>query len=88
MMWRIRLVRASRTLGFYPGCGERDKESLIRLLAEVERLGREASELAQTRRDRELSLNEQMRLRVRLKDVESRRDQAVAGIKELCGGRD
>lgn len=88
LMWRIRLVRASRTLGFYPGCDERDKESLLRLLSEVDRLGREASELAQARRDRELSLNEQMKLRVRLKDAEDRRDHAVAKIKELCSGRD
>ncbi|RHH73540.1 DUF4391 domain-containing protein [Collinsella sp. AM17-1] len=88
MMWRTRLVRASQTLGFYPGCDEKDKEGLLRLLAEVERLGKETSELAQARRDRELSLNEQMRLRVRLKEAESRRDHAVAEIKELCGGRD
>lgn len=88
MMWRIRLVRASQTLGFYPECDEKEKGSLFRLLVDVERLGREVSELAQARRDRKLSLNEQMKLRVRLKEVEGKRDHAVAEIKELCGGRD
>lgn len=88
MMWCIRLIRASKELGFYPECAACDKESLIRLLAEAERLGRETTELAQARRDKELSLNEQMRLRVRLKDTEEKRDHAIAEIRELCSGRD
>lgn len=87
MMWRIRLVRASQMLGFYPGCAERDKKILLQLLAEAERFGMEVSELAQARRNKELSLNEQMKLRVRFKDAESKRDHVVAEIKELCSGR-
>lgn len=88
MMWRIRLIKASETLGFYPECDSRDKERLLKLLAEAEHLGKEATELAHTRRDRELSLNEQMGLRVKLKNIEKKRDQMVAGIKELCSERD
>lgn len=88
LMWRIRLVRASQTLGFYPDCDARNKERLLQLLAEVERLSKESMELARARRDRELSLNEQMKLRIRLKNVENKRDHAVAEIKELCSGRD
>ena len=86
LIWRIRLIRASETLGFHPECMARDKENLLRMLTEVERLGRAVSELMQARRNKDLSLNEQMRLRLRLKDVEEQRDRAVAGIKELCSG--
>lgn len=88
MMWRIRLIRVSETLGFYPERDTHDRERLLKLLAEAERLGNEAAELAQARRDRKLSLNEQMGLRVRLKDIENKRDYIIAGIKELCGERD
>lgn len=86
MIWRIRLKRASQTLGFYPECDAKDGDSLIHLLAEVEQFGGEVVELEQTRRDKELSLNEQMKLRIRLKDIEKKRDHTVAKIKELCGG--
>lgn len=87
MLWRIRLVRASQTLDFCLGYNEKDKKSLFLLLAEVERLGREASELARARQDRELLLNEQMKLRIRLKNVENKCDHTIAEIKELCSGR-
>lgn len=87
-MWRSRLVKASGTLGFYPECGRRDRERLVELLTETELLSREAAGLALARRDRELSLNEQMKLRVRLRGMEEQRGLLVAKVKELCGGRD
>lgn len=88
ILWRIRLIRASETLGFCPECGEQDREKLVELLAKAERFSREIAELVQARRDEGLSLNEQMKFRTRLKDVEKRRDCVVAEIKELCNGRD
>lgn len=87
LMWRIRLIRASEMLGFYPECPARDKENLLRMLAEVERLSRADSDIKQERRNKDLSLNEQMKLRIRLKNVEEQRDRVVAVIKELCDGR-
>lgn len=87
-MWRIRLVKASGALGFYPKCGRRDRERLVELLTETELLSREAAQLALARRDRDLSLNEQMKLRVRLRGMEEQRGLLVAKVKELCGGRD
>ena len=88
MMWRIRLARVSRKIGFYPECAERDRESLLTLIAEAERHGCKVAELTQARKDKDLSLNEQMKLRMRMKDTERKRDQAVARIKELCSERD
>lgn len=87
-MWRIRLAKASGTLGFYPECGKQDRKRLVELLTETELLNREAAQLALARRDRELSLNEQMKLRVRLRGMEEQRGLLVATVKELCGGRD
>lgn len=87
-MWRIRLVKASGTLGFFPECGRRDRERLVELLTETELLSREAAGLALERRDRDLSLNEQMKLRVWLRGMEEQRGLLVAKVQELCGGRD
>lgn len=88
LIWRIRLIRASEMLGFYPECAARDKGNLLQMLGESERLGREVMDLMQMRRNKDLSLNEQMKLRIRLKNVEGQRDRVVAKIKELRGGRD
>lgn len=88
MLWRIRLIRSTESLGFYPECGERKRGRLVELLGKIEQLGHETMELSQARRSKEVSLNEQMKLRVRLKDIEKQCDLTVVEIKELCGGRD
>ena len=84
LMWRIRLVRASQTLGFWIMCAKKDKNQLLYLLSENEQLRQEIAELDQRRRNKDTSLNEQMGLRMKQRELEKRAAGLLEGIKEIC----
>lgn len=84
--WSIRLSRAVPSLGFFPSCGERDREQLETLIARGDALSSKAVEVRKLRRNRDLTLNESAKLRMELRKLEGDLRDIICEIKEICNG--
>lgn len=84
--WRVALSRSIPTLGFFPSCGEENRERFSQLMGRLDALNREAAELLHTRRSAELSMNEKARIKMRQKEIDRQLEAAVASTKEICNG--
>lgn len=80
----VKMSRAIPVLGHYPGCGAEQADELLKLIAEYDRLTIEARGVEARRQDRNLSLNETAKLRMRQKSIEKDRDKVAEGIQKLC----
>jgi hypothetical protein len=79
----VRLSQAIEPLGFYPACAPQDRERLLGLVADYDRLQAEADVLAEQRRARDVSPNESAQLRMRIRKAERQRDGTIAEIKSI-----
>ena len=86
--WNIQLSRNITALGFFPECIDRNRSRLAELIAENDRLNNEAMEVFHASRDKDISLNDKAKLRMRKKEINTQGDKITKQIKELCCGRD
>lgn len=84
LAWCVRRARMTAALGFYPRCGEGERPQFEALVSRREALASEAAELRRRRTEKDLSLNETARLRMRLHSVEGELADVDNRIKELC----
>ena len=84
--WSIRLSRAVPSLGFFPSCGERDRERLETLIIRGDALSSKVAGLRLQRRNRDLTLNESAKLRMELRKLEDDLRDVICEIKEICNG--
>lgn len=82
--WNVRLSRAVPSLGFFPSCDARDRDTLEGLIARRDALDAELAEVNRQRQDRDLSLNETAKLRMRGKKLEQELGRVAESIKEIC----
>lgn len=82
--WSIRLSRAVPLLGFFPSCGERDRERLETLIAQGDALSSQVAEVRLLRRNRDLTLNESAKLRMELRATEKELSEVTSRIIDLC----
>ena len=88
LAWNIQLSRNITTLGFFPKCNDCDRSRLAELIAEKDRLNNEAMEVSHASRDKDASLNDKAKLRMRRKEINRKSAKIIQQIKELCCGRD
>lgn len=86
LSWRMRLARLVGSLGFYPDCPATERSHLLELSAKLDELTSERNALAEQRRNRDLTLNETAKLRIRQRDVEKQMAATLAEIKRACNG--
>ena len=86
--WNVRMSRTIPVMGFFPRCRQTDREKLAGLMAKSDALAHELKELEEARRDKDVSLNEKAKLRMRGKEIQKERDKVAEEIKEMCDGRD
>lgn len=84
--WNIQLSRSVPALGFFPSCSEQDKDRLVELIGENDRLGKEFNEIQAAGKDKDITLNEKAKLRMRGKEIKKRCDVVALEIKEICDG--
>ena len=80
----VRLSQAIGPLGFYPACAPADRERLLALVADYDRLQGEVDALAEQRRGKDVSPNDSARLRIQIRKAERQRDNALGQIRGLC----
>lgn len=80
----VRLSQAISPLGFYPHCELAMQGRLFELVADYGRAQREMGELAELRRDKDMSLNESAKIRMQMKQKKKSLDTILEGIKGLC----
>lgn len=83
---RVRLARAIAVVGSYPRCSADDTGTLFALVAQEDALRITERDIAAARKNRELTLNEAAKLRMKLKDIQKKRGLLATEIKELCHG--
>ena len=88
LAWRLRLGRLAGSLGFYPSCAPAQRVRLLELSTERDGLVAERNGIAERRRDRDLTLNETAKLRMRQREIERNIEGLLDDIKEICHGRD
>ncbi len=86
--WNIQLSRSVPMLGFYPTCNEHDRGQLAELIDESNRLSKELRDIQIAGRDKDITLNEKAKLRMRGKEIKRKNDEIAEKIKEICDGRD
>lgn len=86
--WNVKLSHAVWSVGFFPACPEHKRESLRGLIGKQEALVEEMEELVRRRRvDKELTLNESARLRMREKQLRKELDGVIDEMKAVCDGQ-
>lgn len=88
LSWLLRLGRLTGSLGFYPSCAPAQRVRLLELSTERDGLVAERNGIAERRRDRDLTLNETAKLRMRQREIERNIEGLLDDIKEICHGRD
>lgn len=88
LSWLLRLGRLAGPLGFYPSCAPAQRARLLELSTERDGLVAERNGIAERRRDRDLTLNETAKLRMRQREIERNIEGLLDDIKEICHGRD
>lgn len=84
LSWLLRLGRLVGSLGFYPSCAPAHRARLLELSSERDRLAVECSSIEDRRRDRDLTLNETAKLRMRQRELERKIEETLNEIKEIC----
>lgn len=82
--WRLRLGRLAGSLGFYPSCAPAQRARLLELSSKREELVGAYSSIAEQRRDRDLTLNETAKLRMRQRELEKKSADLLGEIKGIC----
>lgn len=77
-------ARVIPVLGFYPACGERDTETLMRLVREVSARQVKIEGLRARWRAKGVSLAESAKLRVQMRDMQREIDEYHDEIQRLC----
>lgn len=88
LSWRLRLGRLAGSLGLYPSCAPAQRARLLELSSKRDELVAERNGIAERRRDRDLTLNETAKLRMRQREIERNIEGLLDDIKEICHGRD
>ncbi len=70
LSWSLRLGRLVDALGFYPVCEPTDREHLLELSTKRDALAAEQNRIVEQRRDKNLTLNESAKLRMKLREIE------------------
>ena len=86
MIRAIRLSRAIPVTGAYPSCDPVRADELMRLIAEHDGLEAEVRAIRAQKADKNLSLNETAKLRMRMKETDGRRECVAEEIREICNG--
>lgn len=81
---RVRLARAIAVVGSYPRCTADNTDTLFALVAQDDALRITERDIAAARKNKDLTLNEAAKLRMKLKDIQKKRGLLAAEIKELC----
>ena len=84
LSWLLHLGRLTGSLGFYPSCAPAHRVRLLELSSERDRLAAECSSIEDKRRDRDLTLNETAKLRMRQRELERKIEETLNEIKEIC----
>ena len=84
LSWRLRLGRLVGSLGFYPSCASAQRARLLGLSSERDELVAERNSIENKRRDRDLTLNETAKLRIRQRKLEKRLQACLSDIREIC----
>lgn len=87
LKWNVRLSRGIEAVGFFPHCPEHGRSRLDDLIDRYGALSDEVEGIVTRRRtDKDLTLNEGARLRMRLKGLEKERNAVREEIREVCRG--
>jgi hypothetical protein len=80
----VRLSQAIGALGFYPTCASQDRERLLGLVADYERLQAGADALGEQHRAKDISPNDSARIRMQMKIAGRELDAKVEEIRRIC----
>lgn len=84
LSWLLRLGRLTGSLGFYPSCAPAQRVRLLELSSKRDELVGAYSSIAEQRRDRDLTLNETAKLRMRQRELEKKSADLLGEIKGIC----
>lgn len=84
--WNIQLSRSVPMLGFFPMCSEHDRGKLAEFISESSRLSKELHDVQIAGKDKDATLNEKAKLRMRGKEIKRKSDKIAEEIKEICDG--
>ena len=82
--WCLRLARLVGKLGFYPDCSPSRRQRLLELSDYLDALTSERNSIAEQRRNKELTLNETAKLRIRQREMEKKMEAVLSETKEAC----
>ena len=83
---RIRLAKSIEALGFYPHCPPSRASDLLILIKQLNERQREIRALDAERRNKDTSLAESSKIRVRMRDISRNRDEIANEIRSICNG--